>query len=76
MQAGVQYVGEQPDFDPEDDFAIAAFNLLSNGMGGIDWSGLEIVAVKLGIDDIEGLIDRLHIIRTHKSPLEDRKHDD
>jgi len=40
--------------------------MLSNGMGGIDWSGLPIVAALLEIDDIDGLVRRLHIIKTHK----------
>lgn len=33
-------------------------------MGGrIDWKGLEIVAEKLGIEDVDGLIDRLVQLR-------------
>lgn len=66
MQAGVVYVGEQPAITEADDFAIAAFNLLSNGMGGIDWSGLNVVVTKLGIEDLEGLIDRLALIKNHR----------
>lgn len=32
-------------------------------MGGLDWQALEIVAEKLGIEDIDGLIDQLVILR-------------
>lgn len=31
--------------------------------GKIDWAGLEIVAEKIGIDDIELLIDHLQLIQ-------------
>jgi hypothetical protein len=34
-------------------------------MGGLDWSGLEIWVEKLGIEDVDGLIDRLRIIKLH-----------
>lgn len=37
-------------------------------MGGIDWSGLDLVVAKYGIEDVDGLIDRLYILRTHQSP--------
>ncbi len=37
-------------------------------MGGIEWSGLDIVVAKLGITDVDDLIDRLHLIKTHSPP--------
>jgi len=48
--------------------AIRAWNLLSNGMGGIDWSGLGFVVELLGIEDVEALTDALLAIRLHKPP--------
>jgi hypothetical protein len=46
--------------------AIRAFNLMSNGMGGIDWNALPLAVVMYGVHDVEALIDRLMIIKTHK----------
>lgn len=43
--------------------ALAAYNLLANGMGGIDWAGLDVVVELLGIDDVEALIEALLCIR-------------
>ncbi len=37
-------------------------------MGGINWAGLDIVIAKLGIEDVEDLMDRLMIIKTHTPP--------
>ena len=37
--------------------------MLANGMGGLDWAGLPIVAELLGIDDIESLVHRLMNIK-------------
>lgn len=44
------------------------FNALSTGMGGLDWSGLETMAAVYGIDDVEGLIERLVLIKNHQPP--------
>ena len=46
--------------------AIRAWNLLSNGHGGLDWAGLPVVCEHLGIDDPTSLIDRLQVIKTHR----------
>lgn len=46
--------------------AIRAWNLLNNGQGAIDWAGLDLVAALLGVQDIEALINRLLIIKSHK----------
>lgn len=37
--------------------------MLANGMGGLDWSGLPLVAELLGIDDPAALIERLLTIK-------------
>lgn len=39
-------------------------------MGGLDWSGLPYVCELLGVQDVEQLIERLLVIKTHK-PDED-----
>lgn len=56
--------------DPAHRLAIKAWNLLTNGTGGIDWSGLPYVCEFLGVQDVEELIERLLVIKTHK-PNED-----
>lgn len=43
-----------------------AFNMLANGMGGIDWAGLEFVAAYLGVVDLDMLTERLMTIKFHK----------
>jgi len=48
--------------------AIKAWNLLANGMGGLDWAGLPLVVDLLGIEDIEALVDALLVIKTHRPP--------
>lgn len=69
MQAGVEYEGEAtPQHGDADRIAIRAFNLLANGMGGLNWAGLDTVVAYLGITDLDDLICRLEVIRTHKPP--------
>lgn len=46
--------------------AIKAWNLLTNGMGGLDYAGLPLVCAKLGVRDVDGLVDRLLVIKMHK----------
>lgn len=46
--------------------AIKAWNLLANGMGGLDYAGLPLVAAHLGIDDPDMLLTRFLAIKTHK----------
>lgn len=65
-QAGIVYEGETPPApDRHDVQAIHAWNLLSDGTGGIDWSGMPLVCEYLGVDDVDGLIGRLQAIRQH-----------
>lgn len=40
--------------------------MLANGMGGIDWSGLPIVAAHLGVHDMADFIDAIETILTHR----------
>lgn len=49
-------------------FALRAWTLLSNGMGGLDWQGFERVAAHLCITDEEWLIESLYAIKTHRPP--------
>jgi hypothetical protein len=51
--------------------AIKAYNLLANGMGGIDWAGIPLVFGMLGISDPEPMIERLGAIKTHQPPRAD-----
>ncbi|MCW7542019.1 hypothetical protein OOT46_29920 [Aquabacterium sp. A7-Y] len=39
-------------------------------MGGLDWAGLLLVVELLGVSDVEALLHRLHIIKTHRPPKE------
>lgn len=55
---------------PADAQAIRAFNALANGQGGLDWAGLPLVCEWLGVEDVEGLLERLAVIRAHKPPEE------
>ena len=36
-------------------------------MGGVDWSGLPLIAELYGVSDIEGLLHRLLVIKTHQT---------
>jgi len=46
------------------------YRLLANGMGGVDWSGLPLLAGFMGVTDIEGLMQRLVAIRMHQTNRE------
>ena len=46
------------------------WSLLANGMGGLDWAGLPLVCGWLGVHDVEGLMQRLAIIKRHKPKKE------
>lgn len=35
-------------------------------MGGVDWAGLPYVVAYLGVTDVQGLMDALLTIKTHK----------
>lgn len=50
--------------------AIRIFNGLSNGMGGLDWAGLPLLCAYHRVSDVEGLVHRLLVIKTHRRPDE------
>jgi hypothetical protein len=52
--------------DEADRLAFRVFNLLADGMGGLNWQGLPLMCGWLGAADIEGLMERLAIIKTHR----------
>ena len=39
-----------------------------DGMGGLNWSGLEPLIALFGISDVEGLMQRLIVIKCHTPP--------
>lgn len=45
--------------------AIRVWNLLCDGNGGLDFSGLPLVVEWLGVTDVDGLLHRLAVIKTH-----------
>lgn len=47
------------------------FNLLADGNGALDWQGLPLICGWLGVQDVEGLMHRLTVIKTHRKPKED-----
>lgn len=66
----MRFEGVQPEFTDDDNLALRAWNLLVDGMGAINWAGFELVAAKLGIEDLDDLIDRLIVIKTYRAPNE------
>ena len=71
-QAGVQYEGETADPVPCPHAvqAFHAWNHLGNGMGGMDWQGLDAVTTLLQVADeqLELLLVRLLVIKAYKPP--------
>ena len=59
---------EPPEIAPLQHLHVRAFELLRNGMGGIDWAGLPYVVEHLGLDDVPALIDAVHTITTFTPP--------
>lgn len=69
----VQYEGETP--EPPTTASLVAWKawlMLSNGMGAIDWQGLEPVAALLGVadDELELFVHRLMVIKLYRKPGE------
>ncbi|HKX44615.1 MAG TPA: hypothetical protein VJO99_25885 [Burkholderiaceae bacterium] len=61
--------GVGPDFTPEDDLAITVFNCIANGMGGCDFGvGLDRCIDYFGVTDVDDLMHRLIVIKTHEPP--------
>jgi hypothetical protein len=70
-QAGIEYEGEDPPTAGADDgLAITIWNMTANGMGGMDWSGFPLMCEWLGVQDVEAVLHRLLIIKSHKPPKE------
>lgn len=68
-QAGIQYRGEAPPEPTSDDrLALRVWNMLANGMGGLDWAGLPLAVAHFGIADVDGLLHRLQVIKSHNPP--------
>lgn len=66
---GVQIEGDNaPTTTDMDAAAIRCWNLLATGQGGMDLGGLELAMAWLGITDVDGLMHRLYLIRTHTPP--------
>jgi hypothetical protein len=69
VQAGVDLDGDTPPEPTDSDsLAIRAWNALHNGQGGIDWAGLPLVVAWLGVQDLDSLLTRLLVIKTHERP--------
>lgn len=51
--------------------ALKAWNLLRNTDGTFSWAGLPLVAGLLGIADVDGLVTRLHAIKTYATTRKD-----
>ena len=67
-QAGVEYEGDDvPVATAEDRLAFKVFGLFANGSGGFDWAGMPLACARYGVRDVAGLIDRLLIIKTHRT---------
>lgn len=47
--------------------------MLTNGMGAIDWAGVEVVSALLGVPDadLDLFIHRLMLIKQYRKPGED-----
>lgn len=49
--------------------AFRCYAMLANGMGGLDWSQLELAAAVFGAGDREALVERLLTIKLHRPDL-------
>ncbi|MCZ8073849.1 MAG: hypothetical protein O9341_06925 [Paucibacter sp.] len=48
-----------------------AFSMLADRQGGLDWAGLPLVSSWLGVQDLDGLMHRLNIIKLYQRPQAD-----
>ncbi len=44
--------------------AVQVFKMLANGMGGLDLAGVPLMCEWLGIEDIDGLLHRLFVLKS------------
>jgi hypothetical protein len=42
--------------------------MLANGMGGLDWAGLDLACAYFGVADPRGLVHRLLTIKAYQAP--------
>lgn len=47
------------------------YAMLANGMGGLDWAGLPLACAYHGVRDVEGLMQRLLVIKLHDPKKKD-----
>lgn len=65
----MQWEGEQePKTTAQDRQAVQVFNATANGSGGIDWQAVPLFAAFFGAHDVEGLIERLLVLKSHRPP--------
>lgn len=64
----MQIEGETPKQTRDDEIAARVARLASNGMGGFDWRGVELLADLYGVEDLELLVERLGAIKAYESP--------
>lgn len=55
----------------DDLMAGRVFRMLANGQGGIDWAGLPLACAYYGVRQPEPLIDRLLVIKNHRTDKDD-----
>ena len=68
-QAGIQYEGEAPPEQTEDDaWALSVFALLADRNGAIQWAGLPYAMALYGVpaEAAPGLLHRLRVIKLHR----------
>lgn len=46
--------------------SVRVWNMLTDGQGGVNWSGLEVACALFGVDNIEQVLHNLCTIKTHK----------
>jgi hypothetical protein len=44
------------------------YALAANGSGGLNWEAVPMLAAWVGVQDVEGLMHRLAVIRLHRKP--------
>lgn len=67
--AGIELEGvDPPEPNDEERQAVQAWNLMADRNGHIDWSALPIARALYGITDEAGLVERLLVIKLHRTP--------
>lgn len=50
---------------------IRCWNMMNNGMGGIEWEALPVAVELYGIHDVEGLVAGLLVVKGHKPAVDE-----